>query len=64
MTHGKRTRVMEGGVTPQYLQRLRYPGLGGLINLGLSDTSAPRLAELAEAEAQILLVGVILDLSR
>lgn len=45
-----------------YLQRLGDPGFGGLVHLCLPHPPAARLAQVAQAEAQVLLVGVLLDL--
>lgn len=52
---------LRGGI---YLQRFRNPGLGGIIDLGLPDTPTAALPQLAQTEAQILLVGIIFDLPR
>lgn len=45
-----------------YLQCLGDPGFGGLVHLRLPHTPAARLAQVAQAEAQVLLVGILLDL--
>lgn len=45
-----------------YLQRLGDPGLGGLVHLGLSHTPTAGLAQVAQAEAEVFLVCVFLDL--
>lgn len=45
-----------------YLQCLGDPGFGGLVHLCLPYTPAARFAQMAQAEAQVLLVGVLLDL--
>lgn len=46
-----------------YLQCLGDPGFGGLIHLCLPYPPAARLAQMAQAEAQVLLVGVLLNLA-
>ena len=45
-----------------YLQCLGDARLAGLVDLRLPDAAAARLAQVAQAEAQVLLVGVLLDL--
>ena len=45
-----------------HLQRLGNPGFGGLVHLRLPHPPAARLAQVAQAETQVLLVGVLLDL--
>lgn len=45
-----------------YLQRLGDPGFGGLVHLSLPHAPAARFAQMAQAEAQVLLVGVLLNL--
>lgn len=45
-----------------YLERLGDPGFSGLVHLRLPHTPTARLAQVAQAEAQVLLVGIFLDL--
>lgn len=45
-----------------YLQCLGDPGFGGLVHLRLPHAPAARLAQVAQTEAQVLLVGVLFDL--
>lgn len=47
-----------------YLQGFRDPGLGGVVDLSLPDAPAAALPQLTQAEAQILLVGVIFNLQQ
>ena len=52
----------EGPGPPRHLEGLGDAGFGGFVDLRLPDAAAAGLAQMAEAEAQILLVGVFLDL--
>ena len=45
-----------------HLQRLGDARLAGLVDLRLPHAAAARLAQMAQAEAQVLLVRVLLDL--
>lgn len=56
-----RVRPTPPGPNP-HLQCLGDPGFGGLVHLCLPHTPTARLAQVAQAEAQVLLVGILLDL--
>ena len=46
-----------------YLEGLGYPGFGGFVDLGLSDTPTPTLPKLPQTEPEVLLVRIILNLT-
>lgn len=52
-------KTNHGGI---YLEGFRDSGLGGLIDLSLPDAPAAAFPQLTEAEAKILLIGIVLNL--